>query len=107
MHKILIASVAVAALAAGATVARAEPAGTLALHQTAGKVVLVADGMSQSPAARAAPGGTAMAPGVAPKAPQGVDPAIWQAITIGTAPAYGLPPVYWQEIVGGSGGGGS
>ncbi len=64
--------------------------------------------MNQGSAMRAPPDNSGgMAPGAVINAPPGVDPMIWQAITTGRTSAYGLPPQYWQEIVGGSGGGGS
>ena len=40
-----------------------------------------------------------------PAPPQGVDPAIWRAITTGQGSPYGVDAVTWQEIAGSGGGG--
>lgn len=86
MNRMLIASATVLALVAGATCAQAQYSGALAQD-------------------RAARQNLGMAPSDPAQPPTGVDPQIWQAITTGRTGAYGLPPAYWQEIVGGAGGG--
>ena len=88
MNRMLIAAATVLALVAGATCAQAQSTGALAQGGAGGQNL-------------------GMAPGNTAQPPAGVDPQIWQAITTGRTGAYGLPPAYWQEIVGGSGGGGS